>query len=137
MSETPESVPQLCDLAAYLHYQYPATKGDIKLYQLCSELAHSKQELDDAIKKKNQCFVALSHFVTHYEVADYSEATFDEIEKIAVSLWGVVEERDKLPNAASHLQHRQNRSPQQYPESPDGDNREAIAPTGLSMLFDL
>lgn len=64
--------------------------------QLVADNGKLVVELDEAIKKKNQAFVALSHFVTHYEVADYSEATFDEIEKVAVSLWDVVKDRANL-----------------------------------------
>jgi hypothetical protein len=45
----------------------------------------------------------LSHFITHYEALDYSEATLDELEKIAVDLWSVIKERDQLRKICDEL----------------------------------
>jgi hypothetical protein len=53
---------------------------------LCRKLERERDEAKDL----------LSYFITHYELLDYSEATLDELEKVAVSLWGVVKERNQL-----------------------------------------
>ena len=61
-----------------------------------SELETLQRELNEAKRQRDRSVEALTHFVTHYTVCDYSEETFDEIANIATGLWGAVKERDQL-----------------------------------------
>lgn len=61
-----------------------------------NELVYRWRKLvTDAEEERDKAKGLLSHFITHYEALDYSEATLDELEKVAVALWGVVKERDE------------------------------------------
>jgi hypothetical protein len=63
--------------------------------------------IDEIEAERDKAIELLKHFITHYEVLDYSDAMLDEIEKIAVGLWGVVKERDQLKNdlAKAEVRH--------------------------------
>ena len=59
--------------------------------------------IEKLIAERDKAKELLSHFITHYEALDYSEATLDELEKIAVDLWSVVKERDQLRKVVDEL----------------------------------
>lgn len=90
-SETPMTIQD--DIDEY-NQMTPATRKLI--IKLTDKIEQLERELNSTRSDFNKAKQALEHFVSCYEVANYSEESFDAIANIAYSLWGTQKENATL-----------------------------------------